>query len=54
MARKKNASLRNDKELFRRKKINDSRGWTRRMMLKLEMLKEAEMDENIPNRDSQI
>lgn len=44
LARKKNASLRNVKELFRRKKVNDTRGWSNRMMKKLEMLKEAEND----------
>lgn len=44
MTRKKNDLLRSDRENFRRKKVNDSRGWSKRMMKKLETLKEAGAD----------
>ncbi|WP_251169560.1 hypothetical protein [Cytobacillus firmus] len=46
-------NLRSKHENLRRKKVSGGHGWSKRMMKKLEMLKEAGADEEVQNRDFQ-
>lgn len=52
MSRKKNASLRNDRDNFRRKKVNEGLGWANKTLEKLKA-PEVRADENVQSSGDQ-